>query len=521
MGTLGTRAHYTHARVLDREEVVAFAFFLTKTSITMANPEDSFAFPTSRSAQNKKTTSALPDLPGHIRDAFSDEEIRQNKELFDSFDDDGGGTIDAEEFVSLAAALGLSLTVDGAVALIEEIDIDGDGLVDFTEFLTLMMDMRRGGLDRNKKKKSAQLTKLMNLAVQRADEVRARKQQQIDEVQRAKELRVVEAEKVREAQVQALLIKKQEEQQKVIALSSAKTAMTEQRLKEIELQKEREIAQRDVVIRQRMEEGQIRAAREKEAVFREAALKAEKTQEALLVATRRKQEALIDDERQRVEAEMARQQVRAVNARRADIERGFTRTQLEALLEQFEAADTDNSQSIDAAELHALCQQMGENMTMKQVRALIAEVDDDGSGEIEWEEYLLVMGKKKNEAAKRGAGLFQRMAMKAEEAARRKEECILKKQAEKEASLAVSQEERAAAVARAQQAKVVEQQAIVARNIAAEEAALERAQQVEVEKSMALQRKAQELGMKEQLGQVRGGSAWFSYLAILFSIPHL
>ena len=164
---------------------------------------------------------------------------------------------------------------------------------------------------------------------------------------------------------------------------------------------------------------------------------------------------------------------------------------------------------------------MGENMTMKQVRALIAEVDDDGSGEIEWEEYLLVMGKKKNEAAKRGAGLFQRMAMKAEEAARRKEERILKKQAEKEASLAVSQEERAAAVARAQQAKVVEQQAIVARNIAAEEAALERAQQVEVEKSMALQRKAQELGMKEQLGQVRGGSAWFSYLAILFSIPHL
>ena len=84
----------------------------------------------------------LPDVPGHIREAFSDEEIRQNKELFDSFDDDGGGTIDAEEFVSLAGALGLSLTVQGAKALIEEIDIDGDGLVDFTAFMTLMMDLR-------------------------------------------------------------------------------------------------------------------------------------------------------------------------------------------------------------------------------------------------------------------------------------------------------------------------------------------------------------------------------------------
>ena len=61
----------------------------------------------------------------------------------------------------------------------------------------------------------------------------------------------------------------------------------------------------------------------------------------------------------------------------------------------------------------------------------------EGRGEIEWEEYLLVMGKKKNEAARKGAGLFQKMAMKAEEAARRKEEQILKRQAQKEAALAV------------------------------------------------------------------------------------
>ena len=95
------------------------------------------------------------DLPDHIREAFSDEELRENKELFDSFDEDGGGTIDAKEFSMLSGALGLSLTVDGAQELIDEIDLDGDGLVDFTEFLTLMMDLRQGGLDRNKKAKSS------------------------------------------------------------------------------------------------------------------------------------------------------------------------------------------------------------------------------------------------------------------------------------------------------------------------------------------------------------------------------
>ena len=94
--------------------------------------------------------------------------------------------------------------------------------------------------------------------------------------------------------------------------------------------------------------------------------------------------------------------------RRASIERGFTRTQLEELREQFEAADTDNSQSINAHELLAVCRSMGENLSIKQVRALIKSVDADGSGEIEWEEYLLVMGKKKDEAARLGSGLFQK-----------------------------------------------------------------------------------------------------------------
>ena len=100
--------------------------------------------------------------------------------------------------------------------------------------------------------------------------------------------------------------------------------------------------------------------------------------------------------------EKLRQEQRMINARRADIERMFTRVQLEALREQFDEADADNSDSIDANELMAVCQSLGEHLSMKQVKALIAEVDDDGSGEIEWDEYLIIMGKKRKDAMKRG-----------------------------------------------------------------------------------------------------------------------
>lgn len=442
------------------------------------------------------------DLPDHIRKAFSDEELRQNKEMFDSFDEDGGGTIDAKEFSMLASTLGLSLTADGAQELIDEIDLDGDGLVDFTEFLTLMMDLRQGGLDRNKKAKSSKLTKVMKLAVKRAEQVRARKQQQIDEAQHKRKLQVMEAERIRVAQVEALEKKKKDEQEKIIRAGSRKTAIQEKRLRQINEKAEIEIQRKDQAIRQKFEEGQMRAAQEKEAVFRQAAIKAERTNEALRDAVERKTKALLDDEKQRVQAEISRQHMRAVNARRAEIERHFTRTQLEALREQFEAADTDNSGAIDAEELYAVCKKMGENISLKQCKAIISEVDDDDSGKIEWEEYLIVMGKRKGDAARRGSGLFQKMAMKAEEAARRKDEQILKKQAEREAALAISEEERTAAVIRAQRAKEIEQQQILMRNLAAEEAAQERAMKVEIEKSIVLQQRAQEIGRKSQLGEV-------------------
>ena len=64
------------------------------------------------------------------------------------------------------------------------------------------------------------------------------------------------------------------------------------------------------------------------------------------------------EEKERMAAEEVRDVKRVANAKRAEVERAFTRVQLEALREQFNEADTDNSQSIDANELMVVCQQL-------------------------------------------------------------------------------------------------------------------------------------------------------------------
>jgi len=424
------------------------------------------------------------EVPTHLKQAFTPEQLREHRELFDSFDEDGGGTIDAPEMAKLADALGLKVTVDGAKKLIEEIDLDGDGLVDFVEFLTLLVDLQAGGLDREKMKKSSQLTQLMSMAVKRADEVRARKEEKIAAAQKGRELIVAQNEIEREGK--AKNAKKLKEQEKILIVkrNEASRRASLQRLDEEDRKIEEAIAAKDDIIRQKAAEGQRRAEEEKKKVF----LLAEEKGAVLLKkgadSQVRKLQLAEEDEVKRVSIELEKRKQRAIAARRADIERGFTRVQLEALREQFDATDTDNSQSIDAGELYAVCQKLGEDLTMKQIKKLIAEVDDDNSGEIEWEEYLLIMGKKRDEAMKKGSGLFQKMSMRADQAAIKKQEKIDVLQRQKEEQYAVQEVARREAVERASKQKVLEQEAIIAKNIAKEEEALIRVENVEVEKEV-------------------------------------
>lgn len=65
--------------------------------------------------------------------------------------------------------------------------------------------------------------------------------------------------------------------------------------------------------------------------------------------------------------------------------------------EAFALLDEDGSGTISSEELYMMMKQLGQNPTEEEMDAMIAEVDDDGSGEIEFPEFLKLMIMKFNE----------------------------------------------------------------------------------------------------------------------------
>jgi Ca2+-binding EF-hand superfamily protein len=69
----------------------------------------------------------------------------------------------------------------------------------------------------------------------------------------------------------------------------------------------------------------------------------------------------------------------------------FDKEDIDAFIEAFREFDIDGSGSIDLNELEIGLKYMGQGFTRDQLQRIISEVDSDGSGEIEWPEFLEVM----------------------------------------------------------------------------------------------------------------------------------
>ena len=69
----------------------------------------------------------------------------------------------------------------------------------------------------------------------------------------------------------------------------------------------------------------------------------------------------------------------------------LTKEVKEELKEAFEVFDADGDGHINAEELQVVLEAAGRKMTREEVEAKIAEVDDDGAGELEWDEFLNLM----------------------------------------------------------------------------------------------------------------------------------
>jgi calcium-binding protein CML len=65
--------------------------------------------------------------------------------------------------------------------------------------------------------------------------------------------------------------------------------------------------------------------------------------------------------------------------------------QIARLKEVFDHFDADGSGSIDAGELRNVFQSMGTEVSEQEMEDMIAGVDDDGSGQIEFQEFMVLM----------------------------------------------------------------------------------------------------------------------------------
>jgi len=84
-----------------------------------------------------------------------------------------------------------------------------------------------------------------------------------------------------------------------------------------------------------------------------------------------------------------------------DLRRRYDEKQMEEFQKEFQAMDLDGSGAVDEAELGMILENLGENITAERLKGLIKEIDKDGSGEVEFEEFVVML-----DAVWRGKGSF-------------------------------------------------------------------------------------------------------------------
>merc|ERR1711966_169631 len=70
---------------------------------------------------------------------------------------------------------------------------------------------------------------------------------------------------------------------------------------------------------------------------------------------------------------------------------GLTEEQIEEIREAFNLFDADNSGAIDVRELKAAMRALGFEVKKDELKKMISDIDNDGNGSIEFQEFLEMM----------------------------------------------------------------------------------------------------------------------------------
>lgn len=76
----------------------------------------------------------------------------------------------------------------------------------------------------------------------------------------------------------------------------------------------------------------------------------------------------------------------------------FTEKQIKLYRDVFDSFDADKSESIDLEELAEVFRALGQTPSTEEIQDIIKEVDIDGSGQIDFDEFLQVIARQEAEA---------------------------------------------------------------------------------------------------------------------------